>query len=310
MAHGIMEHDTMFSGNGIRPWHGLGTILTDCPTSAEAIKIANLGWDVLQEPIYLKNGNEVPDYFANIRNDTNDVLGMVKGKYRIVQNTEAFAFVDNIIQNTKGIECKYETAGSLFNGKRVFMLVRLPDVDLVGDAVENYLFLSNSHDGSTGLMAGITNIRVVCNNTLQMAEKGASRIWKIRHTESLKGKQAEAEQALGLALNYNERIKEDAEKLALQKVNEEKFFKQLLKKLDLTDKSKEIIALSIADIYKNKEDLQNFRGTKWGLYNAVCDYVSNGEPLRKTSTGKDWKMAGFMDGYSMINNAQNILMAA
>ena len=310
MAHGIMEHDTMFSGNGIRPWHGLGTILTDCPTSAEAIKIAKLGWDVLQEPVYLKNGNEIPDYFANIRNDTNGVLGMVKGKYRIVQNTEAFAFVDNIIQNTKGIECKYETAGSLFNGKRVFMLVRLPDVDLVGDAVENYLFLSNSHDGSTGLMAGITNIRVVCNNTLQMAEKGASRIWKIRHTESLKGKQAEAEQALGLALNYNERIKEDAEKLALQKVNEEKFFKELLKKLDLTDKSKEIIALSIADIYKNKEDLQNFRGTKWGLYNAVCDYVSNGEPLRKTSTGKDWKMAGFMDGYSMINNAQNILMAA
>ena len=310
MAHGIMEHDTMFSGNGIRPWHGLGTILTDCPTSAEAIKIANLGWDVLQEPVYLKNGNEIPDYFANIRNDTNDVLGMVKGKYRIVQNTEAFAFVDNIIQNTKGIECKYETAGSLFNGKRVFMLVRLPDVDLVGDAVENYLFLSNSHDGSTGLMAGITNIRVVCNNTLQMAEKGASRIWRIRHTESLKGKQAEAEQALGLALNYNERIKEDAEKLALQKVNEEKFFKELMKKLDLTDKSKEIIALSIADIYKNKEDLQNFRGTKWGLYNAVCDYVSNGEPLRKTSTGKDWKMAGFMDGYSMINNAQNILMAA
>lgn len=310
MAHGIMENDTMFSGNGIRPWHGLGTVVDGCPTSADAIKLANLGWDVIQEPVYLKDGVEIPNLYANIRQDTQDVLGIVRDKYRIVQNVESFAFLDNIIKNTKGIECRYETAGSLFNGKRVFMLVRLPDVDLVGDAVENYLFLSNSHDGSTGLMAGITNVRVCCNNTLQMAEKGATRMWKIRHTESIKGKQAEAEQALGLALNYNERIREDAERLATQKVNEEKFFKQLMKKLDLSDKSKEIVVLSIGDLYKNKDDLQNFRGTKWGLLNAVADYVSNSKPLRETSTSKEWKMANFMDGYYMLNQAQNILMAA
>jgi len=308
--HGIMENDTMFSGNGIRPWHELGTVVAGCPTSDEAIKLANLGWEVVQEPVCLKDGTEIPDVFANIRQDTKDVLGIVRDKYRIVQNTESFTFVDNIIQNSKGIECRYETAGSLFNGKRVFMLVRLPDVDLLGDAVENYLFLSNSHDGSTGLMAGITNVRVVCNNTLQMAEKGASRIWKIRHTESLKGKQAEAEHALGLALTYNERIKEDAEKLAAQKANEEKFFREFFKKLELSDKNKEKVMLAVGDLYHNKEDLQNFRGTKWGLYNAVADYVSNAEPLRKTATGKDWKMAGFMDGYYMLTQAQNILMAA
>jgi len=81
-------------------------------------------------------------------------------------------------------------------------------------------------------------------------------------------------------------------------------------KLSLSEKSKEKIILSIADIYKDKDDLQNFRNTKWGMYNAVCDFVSNSEPLRKTSTQKDWKMAGFMDGYPMITNAYNILMAA
>jgi len=308
--HGIMENDKMFSGNGIRPWHGLGTVIEGCPTSEEAIRIANLGWDVVQEPVYLQNGKEVSNIYANIRKDTEDVLGVVRGRYRIVQNTESFSFVDNIIQNTKGIECKYETAGSLFNGRRVFMLVRLPDVNLVGDEVENYLFLSNSHDGTSGLMAGITNVRVVCNNTLQMAERSASRIWKIRHTESLKGKQKEAEIALGLALSYTERIKEDAQKLAMQKVDEERFFKEFFRKLQLTDKSKEKVMLSIGDIFHNKNDLQNFRGTKWGLYNAVADYVSNGEPLRKTSTRKDWQMAGFMDGYRMLNNAQEILMVA
>lgn len=310
MAHGIMDHDTMFSGNGIRPWHGLGTIVAGCPTSDEAIKLANLGWDVVQEPVCLKDGTEIPDCFANIRSDTKDVLGIVKDKYRIVQNNESFAFVDSIIQNSKGIECRYETAGSLFNGKRVFMLVRLPDVNLVGDTVENYLFLSNSHDGTSGLLAGITNVRVVCNNTLQMAESGASRIWRLRHTESIKGKQAEAEKSLGLALSYTERVAEDAERLAAEAVNEERFFREFFKKLDLSEKNREKVMYEIGGIYKDKDDLQNFRGTKWGMYNAICDFVSNREPLRKTITGKDWKMAGFMDGYPMIKTAQQILLAA
>ena len=310
MAHGIMENDRMFSGNGIRPWHGLGTVVDGCPTSDEAIKLANLGWDVVQEPVYLKDGTEIPDFFANIRSDTKDVLGMVKDKYRIVQNTEAFAFVDNIIQNSKGIECRYETAGSLFNGKRVFLLVRLPETNLVGDAVENYLFVSNSHDGTSGLLAGITQVRVVCNNTLQMAEKGAQRIWKLRHTENIKGKQSEAEMALGLALNYNERIQEDALKMSIQKVQEEIFFKNLFKKMNLSEKAIEKVGLEIADIYHNKDDLQNFKGTAWGLYNATADWVSNREPLRKTSTGADWKMAGFMDGYQVLKDAYSILQAA
>ena len=239
MAHGIMENDGMFSGNGIRPWHGLGTIVDGCPTSDEAIKLANLGWEVVQEPVCLQDGTIIPNFYANVRSDTKDILGMVQNKYRIVQNKEAFEFTDNIIKNTKGIECHYETAGSLFNGKRTFMLVRLPETDLVGDAVENYLFVTNSHDGTTGLIAGITSVRIVCNNTLQLAINGAQRTWNLRHTESIKGKQAEAEQALGLALNYTERVKEDAIRMAGQKVREEAFFRELFKKMNLSEKSTE-----------------------------------------------------------------------
>ena len=308
--HGIMENDTMFSGNGIRPWHGLGTIIEGTASSDEAIKLANLGWDVIQQPVFLKNGTEVPEYFVNVRSDTNSVLGMVKGKYRIVQNREAFEFTNNIISNTRGIECRYETAGSLFNGKRTFMLVRLPDTNIVGDDVENYLCISNSHDGTTGLIASVTGVRVVCNNTLQLAINGAQRTWNLRHTESIKGKQAEAEQALGLALNYTDRVKEDAMKMAVQKVREEAFFKELFKKMNLSEKATEKVGLAISDIYKNKDDLQNFRGTAWGLYNSVADYISNGEPLRKTATSGDWKMNNFMSGYKMLETAQQILIAA
>jgi len=310
MAHGITEKDTMFSANGIRPWHGLGTVVQDAPNSEEAIRLANLGWDVIQEPVYLKDGTEIPNLFANVRSDTHDTIGVVRDKYCISQNRDSFQFLDNIIQNSKGIECKYETAGSLFGGKKVFMLVRLPETNLVGDKVENYLFLSNSHDGSSGLMAGITNVRVVCNNTLQMAEQGAQRVWKIRHSKNLLERVKEAESSLGLALTYQERVAQDAERMATQKINEEKFFKEFFKKLDVSEKSKEKIMVDIRDLYLEKDDLQNFKGTAWGMYNAVADHLSNTRPQRVTDKTAQWKMWNFMQGEEMLQIAQSILKAA
>lgn len=310
MSAGLENNDWMFSANGIRPWHGIGEVIADAPTSDEAIKIAKLDWTVVQEPVYMKDGTEVENLFLNIRDNTKDVLGVVRGRYNIIQNNESFKFVDNIISNTKGIECRYETAGSLFNGKRVFMLVRLPEVNILGDEIENYLFFSNSHDGSSGLMAGISNIRVVCNNTLQLAESNAQRLWKIRHTQSIKERQFEAEKALGLALTYNERIKEDAERMALQRINEEKFFRAFFAELNLSEKNAEKTLVQLRDIYTGKNDLQNFRGTAWGMYNAVADFVSNAEPLRRTKTLNQWRMNNFMDGYVMLDKAQKILQVA
>ena len=310
MAAGIMANDGMFSGNGIRPWHGLGTVIDGTATSDEAIKLANLGWDVIQEPVFLQDGTQIDNLFANVRSDTKEVLGTVKNKYRISQNTETFAFMDAIIQNSKGIECRYETAGSLFNGRKVFMLVRLPETNVLGDEIENYLFLSNSHDGTSGLTCGITNIRVVCNNTLQMAEKGAQRIWKIRHCASLKDKIIEAEESLGLALTYQERVAEDAERMAQKKIDEKKFFEVFFKKLDLAEKNREKVMNSILELYTGKDDLQNFRGSAWGMYNAVADYVSNSEPIRKTDKSDSWRMWNFMAGYPMIETTQDILLAA
>lgn len=307
MSHGILENDTMFSGNGIRPWHGLGTVIDGTANSTEAIKLARLGWDVTQEPVCLQDGTTIPNFYANVRSDTKETLGIVKGKYQVYQNKDLFDFTDAIIKNAKGVECQYETAGSLYNGARVFLLVKLPDVDLVGDKVENYLFVSNGHNGVFGLMAGITNVRVVCNNTLQMAEQGASRIWRVAHLGDLQAKQKEAEKSLSLSLSYVDRIKEDAEKLAVEKVNEEKFFKEFFKKFDFSESQKQYTLDSIANIYKNKDDLQNFRGTKWGLYNAVADFVSNDKKKKAVSTAK---MIGFMDGYTMLNKAQKILLAA
>lgn len=309
MAHGLMEYDWMMSVKQ-RPWHGIGTVVEDAPTSDEAIKIAKLDWKINQVPV-MANGVEIPNYFANVRSDTNEALGVVRGRYKVVQNTEAFDFVDNIISN-KDVECRYETAGSLFNGRKIFLLVKLPNKELLGDDVENYLFFTNSHDGSSALTAGITNVRVVCNNTLQMALKGAQRTWTCRHTDSIFAKKVQAQEALGLAVTYIDRMQETAWELASKKINEEKFFRKLFEKnpTNLCEKNKEQAIERMHLIYTQKDDLQNFRGSAWGMYNAVADFVSNTTPFRNTATYQENKMNQFCSGYAMLNTAQDLLMVA
>ena len=309
MAHGLMEYDWMLSVKQ-RPWHGIGTVVEDAPTSDEAIKIAKLDWKIEQVPV-MANGVEIPNYFANVRSDTNQALGVVRGRYKVVQNTEAFDFVDGIIEN-KDVECRYETAGSLFNGRKIFLLVKLPNKELLGDDVENYLFFTNSHDGSSALTAGITNVRVVCNNTLQMALKGAQRTWTCRHTDSIFAKKAQAQEALGLAVTYIDKMQETAWELASKKINEEKFFRKLFEKnpTNLCEKNKEQAIERMHLIYTQKDDLQNFRGSAWGMYNAVADFVSNTTPFRNTATYQENKMNQFCNGYAMLTTAQDLLMVA
>ena len=309
MAYGIMEYDWMLSAKE-RPWHGIGTVVEEAPTSEDAIKIAKLDWKIEQIPV-MANGNQIPNYFANVRSDTNEALGVVRGRYKVVQNTEAFDFVDGIIEN-KDVECRYETAGSLFNGRKIFLLVRLPNKELLGDDVENYLFFTNSHDGSSALTAGITNVRVVCNNTLQMAIRGAQRTWTCRHTDSIFAKKAQAQEALGLAVTYMDSMDEMAEKLATKKINEEKFFRKLFEKnpTNLCEKNKEQAIERMHIIFNEKDDLQNFRGSAWGMYNAVADFVSNTTPFRNTATYKENKMNQFCSGYAMLTTAQDLLMVA
>ena len=297
MSAGLLEYDWMLSVKE-RPWHGIGSVIEDAPTSEDAIKMAKLDWKVKQYAIKA-NGITLDNYFANIRTDVNIPLGVVKGRYKIVQNIEAFDFVDGIVGNDE-IECRYETAGSLFNGKRIFLLVKLPNKELLGDDVENYLFFTNSHDGTSSLMAGISNVRVVCNNTLQMAIKGAKRTWSCRHTMNITEKKQQAKESLGLAVKYMDSMNDVAEKLYQIKIDEETFFRNLFDKSNMAEKNKEEMVERIHLIYNEKDDLQNFKGTGWGMYNAIADYVSNTVPLRMTKTYNENFNSQFIDKLIII----------
>ena len=105
-----------------KPWHGVGPRVEEAPASADALRLAGLDWQVIQEPIFTDNEELISGYKANVRDSDRKVLGVVSDRYKIVQNQEAFSFTDTLLGN--GV--RYETAGSLQEGRKVWLLARLP----------------------------------------------------------------------------------------------------------------------------------------------------------------------------------------
>jgi phage/plasmid-like protein (TIGR03299 family) len=309
----LLENDFMFSGRGEVPWHGLGAVLDGVLTSEEAIKAARLTWIVDQTPVFTKNNGiqSIPGYVANVRSDTKEVLGIVSERYHIAQNKDVFAFADDLIGNGR-VKCTYETAGSLFNGRRVFMLVNMPKGRIVEDEYQPYLCLSNAHDGTACLQVFLTAIRVVCNNTLTAALNTARRKISIRHLSAMEQRKDEAIKTMGAASKYFRDLEVFASQLARKKVNIGKVLDRLFPIYsDMSRRqinSNREVKDTIRNIFKRKDDLQNFKGTAWGAYSAIADYRSNAQPKRKTITYADSKMAQFLDGDPVMNQAQEIIM--
>lgn len=201
------------------PWHGLGVRVEEVLGSKEALNQAGLDWKVEQTDVYAASGERIPGYKANIRDIDRSVLGIVGDRYKIVQNEEAFAFTDGLL----GEGVKYETAGSLAGGKIVWMLAKIPEKYIIsGDAIEPYLVFCNSHDGSGAIRVAMTPVRVVCQNTLNLALKGASRVWSARHTENVMSRMDEARETLQLANAYMSQLGRSINELQAKKLTDKK----------------------------------------------------------------------------------------
>ena len=199
------------------PWHGLGQRVEKAPSSGDALMLAGLDWDVIQTPIFTKDGGKIPGYYANVRSTDRSILGVVTERYKIVQNKDAFAFTDELL----GSGVTYETAGSLKNGKKVWLLARMPqEFRIAQDKVIPYLVFSNSHDGSGSIKVAMTPIRVVCNNTLNLALKSADRIWSTMHTGNMKAKLDDARMTLFMAEDYMSKLSQEADELCRKRVSD------------------------------------------------------------------------------------------
>lgn len=298
--------ESMFSVRE-KPWHGLGTIIQEACNSKEALHLAGLDWKVEQKPV-LYNGKATGHQF-NIRSSDDTVLGVVGGRYKPVQNADAFAFTDELI----GGDVRYETAGSLANGKRVWMLARMPDTKVLDDVVEPYLCLTNGHDGFSSLKVCMTPVRVVCQNTLNMALSTAKRTWNVRHSGNIESKLAEAQHTLGLASKYMESFAKEAEELYKIKLAP-KDFKDLAQTLfPLTDEmssrkqeSQYLLQCQLKEAW-NMDDLGNIRGTGWGFMNAISDMATHRPPARKTDNYQENMFIYTIDAPVLLDQALKLL---
>lgn len=152
------------------PWHGLGTRVLEAPASKEALVLAGLDWKVLQKSLSTADGLPVPGFKANVRETDNRVLGVVTDRYKVVQNEDAFAFTDSLL----GEGVTYETAGSLQDGRRTWILARLPQRYIIsGDEMAPYLVFMNSHDGS-----GVSRTVPVTRNLAESWGTGQEELYK------------------------------------------------------------------------------------------------------------------------------------
>lgn len=283
MAHGITHNDTMFSVRE-KPWHGLGRVIESAPNAEEAIRLAGLNWEVLRFPVWAKTClSDENDGFirsdtreALVREDTNTILGIVSQNYRIFQNQELFNFADDLI----GEEIKYDTGGSLFGGKRTFVSTKWQRRwSIVDDETELYLLLSNGHTGKDSFKVACTPVRVVCNNTLSLAIAGAKRCWSINHYRTIEGKFREARMTLRLASSYMENLVQYGESCAERQLTPESveaFVDHLFPNSAFTrSRARENREKSIRqfEICYDAPDIRKYRGTAWGLLNAVSDYA-------------------------------------
>ncbi|MFH6959608.1 DUF932 domain-containing protein [Flavobacterium aquidurense] len=291
-----------------KAWHGLGQIVTDYPTSAEAIKHAGLDYEVIKSPLYTNASNtidptdsleikdnevNVPNYFATIRTDNNAVLGVVGKEYHIVQNSEAFSFFDAIVGGTDGI--LYETAGALGNGERIFITAKLPDYIRVGngdDVTEKYIFLTTSHDGSGSITAAFTPVRIVCQNTLNASLRNMSNVVRIRHTSGAKQRLENAHKVMGLANEFSNQLEDIFNNWAKVKVSDNEVKKMIQFALCPNKETLQHLKTGnedeISTVFKNNvedafayamtsdsQQMNTTKGTLFGAYNAVTGYYQN-----------------------------------
>jgi phage/plasmid-like protein (TIGR03299 family) len=288
------------------PWHGLGTAVNSCPTSADAIKLAGLDWEVVQRPLYTSINNDVvgiPNQKVNIRNTDNNVLGIVTDRYKPVQNKAAFDFTDALI----GEGCTYETAGSLYEGKKVFLLAKMPEQSILGEKFDPYICFTNTHDGTGAIRAVMTPVRVVCQNTLSLAINGATRAWSTRHLGDMQSKLAEARYTLKLANDYMEKFSVVADRLANTSITEDQtqavidglfpvtsdMSERQVK--NQTDKKDAFMVCMIAP------DIVKYKGTAYQLIQAASDFATHRTPKRKTSTYQERTFNSVLDGNVVID---------
>lgn len=302
------EVETMFYVREV-PWHGLGTRVEEALTSQQALEMAGLDWTIEKKPVFDEDGKIIAGYYANTRSSDKKALGIVSGRYTIVQNHEAFNFTDSLV----GEGITYETAGSLRGGKKIWLLGKMPERYICGDKIEPYICFTNSHDGTGAVKACMTPIRVVCHNTLNMALNGAQRWWSTPHRGDVMSRREEARQTLELAEQYLVKLDETADRLANEKMDEGQVQQALDAMFALPEDATQRQQNTAQDAKDQiivcylRPDIAQFLNTKWGFINAVSDYVGHSDPVRHTKHYEENRWDSIIGGHALLDKAFSLV---
>lgn len=297
----------------VAPWHGLGTCVEEALNSQEALEKSGLNWTVEQRPI-LTGNSIIPGYRANIRDTDKKILGVVSDRYKVVQNAEAFAFTDALL----GEGVKYETAGSLQEGRKIWLLAKLPDKYIIeGEQIDPYLVFSSSHDGSGAIKVCMTPIRVVCQNTLNLALSSAKRMWSTIHVGDLAAKMDEAHNTLLLAEQYMGKLGTEISRLSKIKLSDSKVMEYIDLLLPMDERPTDLHRKNIARVredmkirYFDAPDLRHVGRNAYRFLCAVSDFATHAKPLRETASYQENMFAKTVDGNPLIDKAYDLALSA
>ena len=343
MSHGIelTNGRANMAYTGRTPWHSLGQNIEGTFDAETALREANLDWEVEVAPLYYQQPVEPghPDYTVTNPNslvastkgqivrrvDTGDELGVVGPKYSPLQNKDAFAFFDGVFGEGKA---RYETAGYLGKGERMWLLANMTANDPIeiipGDEVNKYLLLTNDFTGSYSVLGSFTPVRVVCNNTLTAAVssiiKGGNTV-RVKHVGDVKNRLQFAGEVLSASGVFYDEVKNLFQSFARKQLNGEQTRNYI--HLSLFDDNKESKSRSKkVDMVEGLmhtgrgSDIAGVRGTVWGAYNAVTEYVDHIKEYRggdakkleasQFGTGRHLKTKALKLGAEMVSYGKEI----
>jgi phage/plasmid-like protein (TIGR03299 family) len=282
--------ESMFSSGGIVPWHGLGKVIPQDVPAAEAIVCAGLDWTVSKQPVSIPGGKEATEYRAIVRDRDQSILSIQGKEYTPFQNDALFAFGEALVGTSRAL---FHTAGSLDGGRRVWALMKADGLIEVikGDAIEKYIMLATSHDGSLAFTSAFTATRIVCANTLNLALSQAKDKVSVRHTTNLQDRVKQAQQIMGLSSVYFDRFKEVAQTLVKTRYTDPQMV-ELTESLFPVKEGKDEVPTrtlnnraKVVELFTTGRGHGPIRGTAFAALNAVTEYSDHHASSRNTDRG-------------------------
>lgn len=326
MAHNLDITNGQASYVGARQdaWHQLGTTLDHSFTAEEAMREGLLGgWDVRKLPLAaleddsdpIRLGQKMAVARTNPILGNTEVLGVVGPNYHIIQNEDHADFLNALVDESGA---HFETAGALEGGRRVFITMKLPDHMLIGgvDKVDNYIAAVNSHDGSSAFTLMVTPIRIVCQNTLNVALNGAGNTFRIRHTRGAeKLIRSQAREALDLTFKYSEDFDKKAEQLINTTMTDATFHEIIEKAFGAPEDASQATLTrtgskldQMSRLFVEAETQENIRGTAWAGFNALTEWYDHFSPTRGDNRNTSRATRAVLDA-SFKNKALSLMLA-